>query len=222
MATELYSIFIIAFGLGLVHALDADHIAAVSVLSAEKTNIHKSVGFAFQWSAAHALILLLMSFLLYFLGESLPQQISAYAEQLVGVMLITLGVFMVYRMQRYRIQLSFHSHDGYMPHAHWHAPQKSDQPAHKHKAALVGGLHGMAGSAPLMATIPLVKSAGLVEIIVMVSVFSVGVFIAMLSFGGALAFSMKKIINRGENYLRIFQIVLAIMSIGIGVKLVSS
>ena len=222
MTAELYSIFIIAFGLGLVHAMDADHIAAVSVLSAEKHTTFKSVGFALQWSSAHALVILLMSFVLYFLGESLPQQISAFAEQLVGVMLISLGVFMVYRMQRYRIGFSFHSHDGYRPHAHWYSANDTNQSTHKHKAALVGGLHGMAGSAPLLATLPLVKSANLPEIITMVSIFSVGVFVAMLSFGGALAFSMKKIINKGENYLRIFQIILAVLSIGIGVKLVSS
>jgi len=221
MAGELYALLILAFGLGLVHALDADHIAAVSVLSSEKTTFHKSVGFAIQWALGHGSIILVMTLLFMMLGESIPQMLSAIAEQVVGVVLIFLGLAIVYKIQRYRLRIHFHTHEGYLPHAHWYQKDQTDSEHQKHKAVYVGGLHGMAGSAPLLAALPVVQSGSLSEIFLYVAIFSTGVFVAMLCFGGVFALCMKKIMNKSHLWMKSVQIFIAIASIGIGVRLVS-
>jgi len=221
MFSELYALLILAFGLGLVHALDADHIAAVSVLSSETSNIDKSIGFAFQWATGHGLILLLMTMTFVLLGETIPQMLSSIAEQLVGAVLIMLGLFMFYKIQRYRLAIHFHSHEGYMPHAHWYRKSESEQ-QHKHKAVLVGGLHGMAGSAPLLGALPMIQNGSTTEVFLYILIFSSGVFIAMVCFGGVFALGMKKVIKKGDVYLKSIQIIVAVLSIGVGVRLVSS
>lgn len=221
MTGELYALLTLAFGLGLVHALDADHIAAVSVLSSEKTTLHKSLGFAIQWALGHGSIILIMTLLFMTLGESVPQLLSVVAEQVVGLVLIFLGMALIYRIQRYRLRLHFHSHEGYLPHAHWYQKDETDSGHQTHKAVYVGGLHGMAGSAPLLAALPVVQSGNLSEIVLYVAIFSAGVFVAMFSFGGVFALCMKKIMHKSNVWMKSVQLFIAIASIGIGVRLVS-
>jgi len=221
MVGDLYAILILAFSLGLIHALDADHIAAVSVLSSETSNSHQSIRFAFQWATGHGLILLLMTLVFVMLGESIPQRLSAIAEQLVGGVLIILGLLIIFKIQRYRLGLHFHSHEGYMPHAHWYR-KGENQHKHKHKAVLVGGLHGMAGSAPLLGALPMIQGGSTLQIFLYSLIFSAGVFIAMVSFGGVFAFGVKKMMKKGDSYLKILQLIVAVFSIGLGVRLVGS
>jgi len=221
VVSELYAILILAFGLGLVHALDADHIAAVSVLSSDKSSMQNSVGFAFQWATGHGLVLMLMTLFFVLIGEALPQLLSEIAERLVGSVLILLGLIMIVKIQRYRLGIHFHAHDGYMPHAHWYQKSQTEPARHKHKAVLVGGLHGMAGSAPLLGTLPVIKAGNTSDILFYILIFSAGVFIAMISFGGVFALGMKKIISKSDIYLKVLQISVAFISIAIGVRLVS-
>lgn len=223
MISELYAVFILAFGLGLVHALDADHIAAVSVLSSEKSNANSSLVFAIQWAIGHGLMLMLMSILFFWLGQALPGLLSAIAESIVGVVLILLGVMVIYKMQRQRLHIHFHTHQGLLPHAHWHQHQTTEKKSHqhRHKATLVGSLHGMAGSAPLLLSLPLIQSASIVNLSLYITIFSFGVLVAMICFGGLLSVVIKKLTGNGQRYLHYLRFSVAMLSIVIGVRLVS-
>jgi len=221
MVGELYAVLILAFGLGLVHALDADHIIAVSVLSSDQSGRHQSIHFAFQWATGHGVVLLLVSMLFFLLGEAMPVQFSEIAEQLVGLVLIALGLMMFYKIRQARIRLHFHSHEGLLPHAHWHQQSGPENTQHGHKAILIGGLHGMAGSAPLLAGFPIMVTAGISDVLIYIAIFSSGVFLAMVCFGGVFGSVIKKISEKNNHSLKILQTLLAIVSIGIGVRLVS-
>jgi len=223
MLIEIVPLLIVALGLGMIHALDADHIVAVSVLSSGRSTIKNGLRYAWLWAAGHGLVLLLMSLLFYQLGEIWPVLLSESAERLVGLTLIVMGLVIVYRLRRSHLQIKFHVHDGLQPHAHWHqAASHIDSKSHHHKAALIGGLHGMAGSAPLLMSLPLVQQSQLLELLVYVLIFSSGVFIAMVAFGGVLGASLQKLSRIGGNYFSYVQFALALLSVLIGVRLVSA
>jgi len=228
MLIEIMPLLLMALGLGMIHALDADHIVAVSVLSSDRRSMKNSLRYAWLWAAGHGLVLLMMSLLFYQAGQWWPALISATAERLVGLTLIILGLLIVYRLRRSRLQIHFHSHDGLKPHAHW---QSSDNDTanthftnkvHHHKAALLGGLHGMAGSAPLLISLPLVQQSQLTELIAYVIIFSAGVFAAMVAFGGVLGASLQKLNRLGGSYFSYAQFALGLLSVLIGVRLVSA
>lgn len=223
MLIEIIPLLIMALGLGIIHALDADHIVAVSVLSSGRSSIKNSLRYAWLWAAGHGVVLLLMSLLFYQVGEWWPALMSSMAEQLAGLTLIVLGLVIVYRLKRSEVKIHFHRHDGLKPHAHWqqtgidHANK-----THHHKATLLGGLHGMAGSAPLLISLPLVQQSQLMELLIYVLIFSLGVFVAMVAFGGVLGASLQKLSRLGGSYFRYFQYALAVLSVVIGVRLVSA
>jgi len=228
MLIEIMPLLLMALGLGMIHALDADHIVAVSVLSSDRNSMRNSLRYAWLWAAGHGLVLLMMSLLFYQAGQWWPALISATAERIVGLTLIVLGLLIVYRLRRSHLRIHFHSHDGLRPHAHWQQSAKNSvdnnqkKNSHHHKAALLGGLHGMAGSAPLLISLPLVQQSQITELFSYVLIFSAGVFAAMVAFGGVLGASLQKLSRIGGNYFNYVQFTLGILSVLIGVRLVSA
>lgn len=214
-----------AFGMGLLHALDADHILAVSVLSSNKASFKKSMRYALRWSLGHGLILVSIMMLIYYLGFDLPAEVTAVAEQVVGLVLIVLGLVLLYQIRKQNLHLHFHKHEGKQEHAHWHKHEDKDTKKqnhrHEHKAFFIGGLHGLAGSAPLLAVIPVAKADQLLLSFLYISVFSLGVFLAMVCFGGAFGSSLKKLMSMSEKYAMVAKALIAIMSIGVGLHFVS-
>ena len=172
MNVELWSVLFLAFGLGMLHALDADHIIAVSGLSSMNVssaqdgahkNKRQSLMFCARWAIGHSMALMIIGSAVIFLGMAIPEQLSNMAESLVGVVLIFLGVYVLWDMKRQHAHLHFHQHDGMSDHAHWHSHQQtkkvhsSDPHKHTHAPVFVGVLHGIAGSAPLLALLPVAK-----------------------------------------------------------------
>lgn len=218
-------IFGIAFGLGLVHALDADHILAVSALSANSTGAGRSVRYAFRWASGHGLMLLAIVVPWKLFGLQIPVAYSGLAEQLVGLVLILLGGLVIYRLRRQKLHLHFHSHAGMLPHAHWHPRSNGNETAqhsHEHKAYLIGGLHGLAGSAPLLALIPISQTAPVALAVSYLLIFSAGVFIAMICFGGVFGNTLTRLAALNQKYLVAIKAIIAMLAIATGVHLVSA
>ena len=61
MLNDVYLLLPIALGLGLLHALDADHIAAVTALSTSAESKNNSLRYSLQVSAEHAAFLIIMA-----------------------------------------------------------------------------------------------------------------------------------------------------------------
>lgn len=168
---------VLAFALGLVHALDADHVMAVSVLATRGRGVAQGVRAGLRWAAGHGLVVLFAGAGLLWAGHALPAPIAGMAERAVGLAMIVLGGCVLVELVRRRVHLHFHTHDGLPPHAHWHdhAPHAAAAGAgpraaaraqrhagahqHDHGALLVGALHGLAGSAPLLALLPLARGS---------------------------------------------------------------
>ena len=218
---DIPGLFALAFGLGLLHALDADHIAAVSGLASHRPSLKNSVQFCLRWAIGHGAVLLLVGGAVFLLGMAIPERLSAAAETLVGAVLVIIGATIFYSLLRKRAHIHFHSHSDLPEHAHWHVhPQhtKHDATAHRHAhaATMVGALHGMAGSAPLLLLLPLGQMDSPLHGIIYLIIFCVGVVVAMLLFGGVLGLIFTRFVKAGAQSVNCLRAVVGVGSIGYG------
>ncbi len=153
----------VGFFIGMQHAFEADHVAAVTTLASDKTGIQRIARLGAVWGMGHALTLAVFGGLVFGLKISLTAQLSATMELAVGVMLVMLGSRVLYRLVRDRVHFHSHRHAGSQAHfhAHSHCSDVSDHAtsghAHVHldtdwrRTFFVGVMHGLAGSAALVA-----------------------------------------------------------------------
>jgi ABC-type nickel/cobalt efflux system permease component RcnA len=156
----MFGILGLGFLLGMQHALEADHIAAVSSMAARRTHVGDIVRHGLTWGVGHALTLFIFAGAAILLGRAIPDTVAKPIEAAVGIMLIGLGAHVLWRLWRDRVHFHRHGHaDGTVHfHAHSHAgdtaPHARAAHAHEHcfrwRTLLVGLMHGMAGSAALL------------------------------------------------------------------------
>jgi high-affinity nickel permease len=156
----MFGILGLGFLLGMQHALEADHVAAVSSIAARRANVGDIVKHGLTWGLGHTLTLFVFAGAALALGRAISDELSRPIETAVGVMLVGLGAHVLWRLWRDRIHFHQHSHqDGTVHlHAHSHAgeilPHARVSHSHEHgfrwRTLLVGLMHGMAGSAALL------------------------------------------------------------------------
>jgi ABC-type nickel/cobalt efflux system permease component RcnA len=168
----------LGFTLGIRHALDADHLVAVSTIVSEHKSFLRSSIIGTFWGLGHTASLLGVGLFVILLRIQIPESVAPYMEIPVAIMLIALGANAVYQAWRERgISLHVHEHahqgEGEHKHLHLHAGNEHEHQHHYLKVGrkpfLVGLVHGFAGSAALMiavlTTMPTVAS-GLIYIAV--------------------------------------------------------
>lgn len=196
---DIFPVLIIGFGLGFMHALDADHVMAVSMLSNQKPGLKKTLFYSAHWAIGHGAILLLCGVSVFGLGIAIPPSLQWLAEASVGVLLILLGVSCFHQFRHEKITLHTHRH-GDIEHTHWqysdhtsrHENSAQDNSAQDmHKPVMIGIMHGMAGSAPALALIPAVAQGELAFAVFYLALFSIGVMLSMIFFGFGFAYSQR-------------------------------
>lgn len=145
----------LGFLLGMRHALDADHVAAVSTMLAQRPDLRRSGFIGLCWGCGHTAVLLVVGLAVLTLKITISDAVAQAFESVVGVMLVALGLALVVTLYREQWHLHAHEHDG-ARHAHLHSHRLSEDHAHRHAwrdslpPLLVGMVHGLAGSAALM------------------------------------------------------------------------
>lgn len=203
------SIMAVGFGLGLMHALDADHVMAVSALGNQKPGRKRVLKFCAHWAFGHSGVLLFSGILLFGLGLHLPESLQRGAELFVGVLLIALGVWCYWQFRKQSISIREHSH-GDIIHRHLHVEGdetecghgKKNQQIDGHAPIFVGIVHGLAGSAPALALVPAVAQGQVLNAVSYLLVFSVGVLLSMMVFGLGFAVLQERL---RQKHLRLFQ-----------------
>jgi hypothetical protein len=191
--------------LGMRHATEADHLAAVATLATRSRSLRSTVAQGVAWGFGHTLTLLAVGGVCLLLRATIPPRVAGALEGAVGVMLLLLGAEVLWRWRKRRIHLHVHRHaDGTVHlHAHSHAgaPQASRsqgarghshaQAPHEHshlpgRAVLVGLVHGLAGSAALLLlTLTTLSSAWLG--LAYIAVFGVGSILGMAALSAVIA-----------------------------------
>jgi ABC-type nickel/cobalt efflux system permease component RcnA len=195
MDASIVAVMFLGFLYGLRHALDPDHLVAVSTIVSQHRDLARSSLVGTFWGLGHTTSLLAIGLVVILLRVSIPPHVALWMEMAVAVMLITLGANVLLRTARERglqLHIHQHSHDDETNHTHIHIHTEEDDNRHHHhrhlffriggKPFIVGMVHGMAGSAALtllvLSTIPSV-ALGLLYI----AVFGLG------SVGGMLLMS---------------------------------
>jgi len=145
----------LGFVLGLKHALDADHLVAVSTIVGREKSIWKSSLVGAVWGMGHTASLFVAAIAVILLRLTISPRAAATMEFGVGLMLIVLGVDLVRRVVAGEIAVHAHAHDGDgHSHLHVHGLGAADSgPGHHgvgRRPFFVGLVHGLAGSAALM------------------------------------------------------------------------
>ncbi len=156
----MFGILGLGFLLGMQHALEADHIAAVSSIAARRSDIGDIVKHGLTWGLGHTLTLFAFAVAAILLGQALPEHFARPLEAAVGIMLVGLGAHVLWRLWRDRVHFHQHGHGDGTVHIHAHShggeniPHISAAHTHAHgfrwRTLLVGLMHGMAGSAALL------------------------------------------------------------------------
>jgi ABC-type nickel/cobalt efflux system permease component RcnA len=155
----LWTTLALGFVLGLRHALDADHLAAVSTFVTEERSLLRSSLIGVSWGLGHTAALLVFGLGVAAFRFALTPRFSQFLEFLVGCMLVLLGGNVLYKLAKGRaLHVHTHAHDGGAhTHLHLHAAAAGHDHPHQHRSLRLGGrpfvvgvVHGLAGTAALM------------------------------------------------------------------------
>jgi ABC-type nickel/cobalt efflux system permease component RcnA len=199
----LLAVLAVALLLGLRHASDPDHLAAVSTLIAsDPTDGRERAGrLGLAWGLGHALTLALFGLPIVLFGAYLPDSIQRVAEAAVGVMIMFLALRLLVRWRRGQFHAHAHSH-GDVVHRHLHPHEHAHRHDHAHEpearlgrsaagAFAIGLVHGMGGSAGvavlLLATIP-----DRAEAVAALGVLALGTAISMALLSSAFGYAITR------------------------------
>lgn len=226
-ATPSFAVLGIGFLLGLKHATEADHLAAVSTMVSERKSLWSSTVIGGLWGLGHTISLFIAGVLVLMLNFNISENTERLLELGVGIMLTLLGLN-VARKVISGGQLHFHTHEhGTQNHAHPHIHNLADDPEmgmhheikYSPRALMIGMVHGLAGSAALMLLIIPTISSKMVGMLY-IAIFGIGSIggMMLMSFLVGLPFYLTSL--RFNRFNGLLQAAAAFMSIALGLWIV--
>ncbi|WP_423799633.1 sulfite exporter TauE/SafE family protein [Neobacillus sp. SAB-20_R2A] len=189
MDVTFFSVLALGFILGIRHAIEPDHVIAVSTIASQSKKLwHASLAGVF-WGIGHTATLFIIGIFLILMKNDIPEKWAMTLEFLVGIMLVYLGVAAMLSIRKNRTP--------HREHGHVHNPASVNRGRY-YKSLFIGFVHGLAGSAAMvlltMSTVHSVWQGALYII-----VFGIGTVIGMLIFttiiGIPFIMSMKQMVT---------------------------
>jgi high-affinity nickel permease len=207
---SIAAILPLGFIIGMGHALETDHLAAVSNMLAEKGNRRALIARGAFWGLGHTLALFLICTAVVLLGLTISGTLQASVEFTVGVMIVALGVQTLWRLHRDRIHIHVHDH-GAAAHLHAHSHKGETRPhtraahAHPHrarnvKALGIGLIHGAAGSGALL-VLTISATQTVAGALAYFAVFGIGAMGGMAALSAIASYPLM-FAQRGATWLR--------------------
>ena len=206
--------------LGLRHAFEPDHLAAVSTLATRQSRLWPAARLGIAWGVGHTAAVGAVSLAIVGLGFTLPERLWPLAELGVAVLLIALGGSVVWRYARGRWHIHRHSH-GAAPHLHLHRHAADGAHQHMHPTGDVhrslgfGLLHGLAGSAAVIVLL-VAAAPGAALRIAYVAAFGAGTIVGMLGVSFLLGGLVRLASDRGERWATVLHLGSAAGSVVVG------
>lgn len=213
------SVLLLGFLIGLRHAIEADHVAAVASLTGRSKSLAAAARLAAAWGLGHTLMLFAVGTAVILMDTVMPERIAQYLELAVGIMLCWLGYDVLRRLIRERIHFHLHRHsspydsatnDGAANHfhAHSHKGEASHQRSphdHQHRAKhahghmrrrafIIGLVHGMAGSSALI-LLTLGQFDSWWPAFLYMGLFGLGTMLGMVLLSAAISLPLQKLAN---------------------------
>jgi high-affinity nickel permease len=188
--TTLLVVAAVAVVLGLRHASDPDHLAAVTTLvaSGRERAARQAARLGLAWGLGHATSLFLFGLPVVFYSAYLPAVVQRAAETTVGFMIVALAVVLLARWHRGLFRDEPHEHEG-EAHAHVHSRGHAHAKSRTARGAYAIGLvHGMGGTAGVgLLLLAAIHSHVVAVVALAVFAFCTAVSMALLSTGLGLA-----------------------------------
>lgn len=218
-----FSVLLIGFVLGLRHATDADHLAAVSTIVSERKNLFTASLIGGFWGIGHTVSLFAVGLVVIFLKLQISESIERKLEAAVGVMLVILGANALRKLLRSsRIHAHTHDHDGHAhTHIHIHKDETNERSHHRFspRSVVIGMVHGLAGSAALMLlVVPTIASPWLAMLYILV--FGVGSVGGMISMSFLIGLPFHFTADRFDFLNRAIRLCAGIFSLGLGLSII--
>jgi sulfite exporter TauE/SafE len=227
MDTSLIAALGLGFLLGLRHALDADHVAAVSTFVTQDRSVLRSCLRGTFWGLGHTTALLGAGVAVVAFKLQISPALERGLERVVAIVLVGLGAHVVVRaLSVVSLHRHEHSHGG-PPHRHLHA-HLGDVDEHRHlhlwrgapQPLLMGLLHGLAGSGALvllvLTTMPSPAAA-----VVYILVFGVGSTAGMLLLSGLIGVPFALTAGGSRTLGTALQLVVGACSILVGMLMLA-
>lgn len=218
--SELQAGWLLSLVLGARHALEPDHVAAVTTLITTERGRPAALGML--WGVGHALALFLVATTLSLVEKQLSPLWADRCELLVAAMLIFLGGRAVYL-----VWAAIHEGRRGSSHVHAHGGANHVHPGplgHVHigrltlaqRPLLVGLVHGLAGSGALTALVS-VKMPGVWDRLAYVSLFGIGSMLGMGALAGLLGWPLSRWLQARPLAGQLLTVLAGVMSMAMGV-----
>jgi len=177
------AVLLIGFVFGLYHAIEADHLAAVSAIVSEHKNVFTASIIGGFWGLGHTISLFIVGALVIFVKFQITESTEGILEGIVGIMLVLLGLNAIRKIfKAEKVHTHAHEHDGHHhSHLHIHREEKAESSHHRFapRSVLVGMIHGLAGSAGLMLLVlPTIPSPAVA--LLYIGIFGIGSIAGMM------------------------------------------
>ncbi len=183
--------YLVTIYAGLEHAFEADHLLAVNNLVTNRDKISHSMKDGMFWGIGHTTTIFIVGVFMIALKYNVPDYIFSYFEALVGLVLVSLGIWRLLKLRKNR-----NSKIEQKPHSHHHK-----------MAFSVGMIHGLAGSGALVVLV-LSQMKSVKEGLLYILIFGIGSILGMFLASGLFSIPFSKKVMKSGN----FQIVLVLIS----------
>ncbi len=224
MEAGLMTAMALGFVLGMRHALDADHVVAVSTIVSRDKSLWGSATIGLFWGLGHTLTLFAAGALILTLKITIPEKVALVMELAVGIMLVFLGGIVAAGLIREHLHLHPHQHDGESHlHLHTHPPVEPHLHPHtirrRYRSLMVGMVHGLAGSGALMLLI-VSTIRSVLEGLIYIVLFGAGSILGMMLITIVVSIPFVYTAVHFNRLNKILTAIASVASIGLGTLLI--
>lgn len=193
---SLLSAALLGLGLGVKHAFEADHVAAVCALVARRGTVARAARAGALWGLGHGAVIIVAGTTLVLAGARVPGPLAAALDAAVAVMLVGLGISALRRAPDDAGGSHDHEHSHAHSHEHDHEPRSAVR-----RPILIGLVHGASGTAALTllvaSTIP---ERG--EALAFITLFGLASIVGMAAAAAVLAWPLRKAAEHAPSIAR--------------------
>ena len=202
--------------LGMRHAFDRDHVAAVTHFISLEPDPVKSAWFGFRWALGHAVMVVALGSLILLLHLKFDPAFERYAELAVGATLIALGIWRLLLLWQERRHTHWHAHRT-QEHTHQHSHEPGRAHVHRFAPTLVGMVHGASGTAELFVLIPITLISTTWLAYLYIGLFRLGCAITIRGYGYVVGRFYRRANATGQRIYRTLVVITSLSGLALGV-----